>query len=246
MTDNYAMLAETYDIMVDWPARLARERPFFATLFETIRAKRVLDVGCGTGHHARMFSEFVPEVLGIDPSQPMLDRALAQTEGDMPQFMLGGFTDIPTLPGPFDVITMLGNTLAHVKNVQTLEKTLHDVRVALAPEGRLCIQTINYDSLLVAGSRMLPLVARTVEGREYLFLREHRIANRHAEFTITTLIKDAAWKQHIERTVHIPLTSEQMQASLDNAGFRNADFFGDYHGAEYDPASSGSMVVVAW
>ena len=47
MADPYASVAENYDVMVDWGARLARERPFFAVLFREWRVAR-----CATGHHS--------------------------------------------------------------------------------------------------------------------------------------------------------------------------------------------------
>lgn len=246
MADTYASVADKYDIMVDWPARLERERPFFAHLFEEVHARRVLDVGSGTGHHARMFAEMAPLVVGLDPSAPMLERAQSLTDGDNPRFIEGTFADIPALPGAFDVITVLGNTLAHAHNARGLRRALRAMRLALAPGGRLVIQVINYDSLLVARSRWLPVVQRHTHGKDYLFLREHRIAGRHAEFTIITMVKEEQnWHQQVERNSHIPLTSELLQAALDAAGFRKAQFFSDYHGVEFDPASSGSLVVVA-
>ncbi len=246
MADTYASVADKYDIMVDWPVRLERERPFFTHLFEDAHAKRVLDVGCGTGHHARLFAEMAPLVVGIDPSTAMLERAQSLTDGDNPRFIEGAFSDIPTLPGTFDVITVLGNTLAHAHNARGLTRALKAMRLGLAPGGRVVIQVINYDSLLVARSRWLPVVSRQANGKDYLFLREHRIAGRHAEFTIISVTKDEqGFHQQVERNAHVPLTSELLQAALDAAGFRKAQFFGDYHGAEYDPASSGTMIVVA-
>lgn len=246
MADTYASVANKYDIMVDWAARIERERPFFAHLFADAHAKRVLDVGCGTGHHARMFAEMAPLVMGLDPSPAMLERAQSLTDGDNPRFIEGAFADIPALPGAFDVITILGNTLAHAHNSRGLRRALKAMRLALAPGGRLVIQVINYDSLLVAKSRWLPTLHRQGDGKEYLFLREHRIAGRHAEFLIITMTKDeTGWHQSAERNIHIPLTSELLQTTLDAVGFRKVKIYGDYHGAEYDPASSGTMVVVA-
>ena len=90
MTDPFASVAEHYDIMIDWPARLAAERPFFAWLFQQAQVRRVLDIGCGTGHHARVMAEMGAEVLGIDPSQPMIERAQTLTGGDNPAFFLLG------------------------------------------------------------------------------------------------------------------------------------------------------------
>ena len=97
MNDPYATLAQHYDIMVDWAARLARERPFFARLLREHGIRSVLDVGCGAGHHARMFADLGASALGLDPSEPMIARARALTLGDHPCFVLGGFAEIPAL-----------------------------------------------------------------------------------------------------------------------------------------------------
>jgi len=246
MTDPYASVAEHYDIMIDWPARLARERPFFESLFSERGIKRVLDVGCGTGHHARLFAELGAAVVGLDPSGPMIERARALTVGDNPRFVQGGFLEIPSLREQFDFIAVLGNTLAHVKTAAGLAMALTNICVALAPGSLLCVQLINYDSLLSEGSRWLPVINRRVGEREFLFLREHRYADREAEFTIITLIRDAGkWTQQIERDIHLPLTSAVLRPALECSCFTPITLYGSYAGDPFDPPTSPSFIVLA-
>jgi SAM-dependent methyltransferase len=246
MTDPYASVAENYDIMVDWPARLARERPFFESLFADNGVKRVLDVGCGTGHHARLFAELDTDVVGLDPSGPMIEHARALTPGDNPRFLQGGFAEIPSLYQQFDFIAVLGNTLAHVENAPGLAAALSNMRGALAPDGLLCIQLINYDSLLSEKSRWLPVLNRQAGDREFLFLREHRYADRKAEFTIITLICEAGkWTQQIERDSHLPLVSDVLQPALKCTGFAQVTLLGSYAGEPFDPPSSPSLIALA-
>ena len=245
MSDPYASVAENYDIMVDWQARLARERPFFAAIFREYGVKSVLDVGCATGHHSRLFAELSASVLGLDPSAPMIERARSLTPGDNPRFMLGGFEDIPSLIERFDLITVLGNTLAHVETAAGLARVLADMRGAINTDGRLCIQLINYDSLMVAGSRWLPLAHRQVGDREYLFLREHRYLGGKAEFTIITLIKDGTWSRQVERYGHLPLPAAVLQAALHEAGFGHIALYGSYNRESFALDDSPSLIIVA-
>lgn len=71
--ERFGKVADLYDryrpgypeSVVDWIASMSSLRT---------RA-RILDVGCGTGISARMFAARGFEVLGIDPNEPMLDRA---------------------------------------------------------------------------------------------------------------------------------------------------------------------------
>jgi SAM-dependent methyltransferase len=246
MSDPYASVAEHYDIMIDWPARLARERPFFEALFAENAVKRALDVGCGTGHHSRLFAEMGAKVVGMDPSQPMLESARVLTPGDNPRFVPGGFAEIPQLDQRFDFIAVLGNTLAHVETAPGLAQALANMRGVLAPGGTLCIQVINYDSLRTEGSRWLPLINRYVDEREYLFLREHRYLDEQAEFTIITLIREGgAWTRQVERDTHLPLSSDVLCAALHQAGFSQLTLFGSYAGESFDPAASPSLIVLA-
>lgn len=246
MTDPYASVAENYDIMIDWPARLSRERPFFAALFAETGVKRVLDVGCGTGHHSRMFAELGPQVVGMDPSAPMLARARALTEGNNPRFVPGGFADIPQLDGRFDFIAVLGNTLAHVETAPGLAESLVNMRGVLAPGGTLCIQLINYDSLQAEESRWLPVINRQAGDREFIFLREHRILDGRAEFTIITLIRsEGAWIRQVERDQHLALTSGILAPALENAGFGQVTLLGSYAGEPFESMTSPSLIVLA-
>ncbi len=244
MTDPYASVAEYYDIMIDWPARLARERPFFTALFAERPVHRVLDIGCGTGHHARLFAELGARVAGLDPSAPMIARARALTAGDNPAFVEGDFHAIAA-HGKFDLITVLGNTLAYVRDACDLVSTLKKIRYSLAPGGRLCVQGVNYDSLLVERDRWLPLVQRRVGEREFIFQREYRILGLRAEFMLISLVRDGTWQQSVERSIHFPLTRSTLEHGLQAAGYTEVHVFGDFAHAPYELSSSSSLLTVA-
>jgi SAM-dependent methyltransferase len=68
-------LSDVYEAMIDWPKRLANEEPFYRHWFERIAARRVIDVACGTGHHAAMFRDWGMTVEGADLSPAMIARA---------------------------------------------------------------------------------------------------------------------------------------------------------------------------
>ena len=74
MFDDFA---DAYEAMIDWPKRLAHEEPFYRRLFDRLGAGSVIDVACGTGHHAAMFHSWGLRVEGADLSPAMIDRAKA-------------------------------------------------------------------------------------------------------------------------------------------------------------------------
>ena len=76
-TNTFNELADIYEAMIDWPKRLAAEGPFYRRWFQQAGVKRVIDVACGTGHHAAMFHDWGLEVEGADLSPAMIQRARA-------------------------------------------------------------------------------------------------------------------------------------------------------------------------
>ena len=55
-----------YDSAVDWRARLAREGPFLLAALAEAPSRRVVDLGSGTGEHARWLAGQGFEVVGIE------------------------------------------------------------------------------------------------------------------------------------------------------------------------------------
>lgn len=245
MADPYASVAKLYDIMIDWPARLARERPFFQRIVADHSVRSVLDVGCGTGHHSRLFADMGLQVIGIDPSEAMLTEARALTPGDNPRFLRGGFSDICHLAESFDLVAILGNTLAYVNDADDLVHTLRLVHEVMNPDAALCIQVVNYDNLPCDDSRWLPLVHRKVDGREFIFLREYRRLDQAVEFTLLTLANEDGWQRFVERSRHYAITGSALHAAFQAAGFSAVRLYGDFQDSVYDPHTSPGLIAVA-
>jgi len=245
MHDPYEFLATNYDIMIDWPARIARERPFFEDLFRQTTVGKVLDIGSGTGYHCRLFAELGATVIGLDMSVSMLQRARALTPGDNPFFIEGGFQHIHRLKRPIDLITVLGNTLAHVQDLADLQQALQAMHDTLSPNGLLCVQVINYDKLLTTGSHCLPILHRQVDGRDYLFLREHRLLHDHVEFTVITLQHDTDWQQQLERSIQLPLPRAVLDTALQQAGYTRIRYYSDYDCTPFEPDTANALIAIA-
>ena len=64
-TNHYAHI--DYRKVIAWPKRLAREWAFLERPFGALPSRRLLDLGCGTGEHARFFASHGFEVVGACP-----------------------------------------------------------------------------------------------------------------------------------------------------------------------------------
>ena len=74
-TKNFNFDPEYYNLQVDWDKRMEKEKYFFDGIFSNRKIKRVLEIGCGTGHHAQLFARYAAEVVAIDPDPEMIDFA---------------------------------------------------------------------------------------------------------------------------------------------------------------------------
>ena len=99
--DGYAAWSETYDepgnALIDVEERALR--PILASL----PVGDAADVACGTGRLSAILCELGHRVIGIDPSEEMLDRARAK---HLPAtFRLGSFESLPLADDSADLVT---------------------------------------------------------------------------------------------------------------------------------------------
>lgn len=122
--------------------------------FTNIKNKKVLDIGCGTGHHCAQFKGQQFKCIGLDKSQYMINKAkqnypkLDFIRGDANQSILFN-------PGNFGLITILYFTIYYMKNKMTVFKNCYDW---LDNEGYLVIHLVNkehFDPIIPAANPLL-------------------------------------------------------------------------------------------
>lgn len=100
------------------------------------QARRLLDVGCGTGHHLEHLCAGL-DVAGLDLNDDLLAVARARCpgvpfqQGDMADFSFGG---------TFDVVTCLFSAIAYVQTRERMERAIDCMARHLAPGGLLIVE----------------------------------------------------------------------------------------------------------
>jgi SAM-dependent methyltransferase len=111
----------------------------YAGIAEELGARRVLDVGCGTGTFALLLASQGFEVAGVDPALASLEVARAKPCADRVHWIHGDAQSLPPLQ--VDLATMTGNVAQAIVRRADWEVTLRGVRDALRPGGYLVFET---------------------------------------------------------------------------------------------------------
>jgi len=111
----------------------------YLRMTEDLGARRVLDIGCGTGVFALLLSGRGIEVTGIDPALASLDVARAKPGSERVRWIHGDATKLPPLR--VDLATMTANVAQAIADPQAWQKTLRGAYEALRPGGHLVFET---------------------------------------------------------------------------------------------------------
>jgi SAM-dependent methyltransferase len=96
------------------------------------RIRRVLDLGCGTGGHAVELAQRGYDVVGVDRSPDMLERA--RSRGGGARFELGEISDLD-LGETFDAVIMMFAVLGYQVGNADVQSALATARRHLHPSG---------------------------------------------------------------------------------------------------------------
>lgn len=238
--------------LIDWPKRLAAEQPLIRRVLAAAPSKRVLDLGCGTGQHARFLADQGCEVVAIDASEGALERAQNDPVPEGMQFLLADMGAIErSVRGHFGAAFCLGNTLPHLLSPESLSRMLVGLKRRLVPGAPFLFQVLNYDRIFADAPRALPLeflpsrgsgeliVVRLVQPREDGIVLHTRLVLRYrpsalpaTEVLDTYATQLRGWKR------------AELESVLDVASLAVREVYGDMGAAPYDPQESQELVMV--
>ncbi|MBZ0267059.1 methyltransferase domain-containing protein [bacterium] len=261
MTADDRLFSRTeYRRVIAWPERILREAPFLAEMTSAAPERSLLDVGCGTGEHARHFAEQGWRAVGIDLSEKMIgdaqDHAGETEAGGAARFELRDAADAGDLPdAPFGAAICLGNAFAFLEDKETLDRFLSGVAAALLPGAPFLVQLLNYERIVDGGVRTLGVNVRPLpddEGDgEIVFLRVFRPREDGSLgfFPITLTLtpgEDPPVRVRSSREgTHHPWRRSALEAAFARNGFADVRVLGGMGEVPYDPMQSPDLVLHA-
>jgi ubiquinone/menaquinone biosynthesis C-methylase UbiE len=112
IADGYAAWSETYDVLPN--PLIDEEEKALRPLLAGLPPGDALDVACGTGRVTQILVELGHRVVGVDPSEAMLERARAK--GSSATFRAGSFDSLPAGNASVDLVTCM-LALTHVTDL---------------------------------------------------------------------------------------------------------------------------------
>lgn len=240
-----------YRRLVAWPERITREWPFLERALAGATGAPVVDLGCGTGEHSRHLAAQGFDVIGIDASRSMLDKA---REAPLPpnlQFIEGDIVEVGALVQREAAGAIcLGNTLPHLDEA-SMRRLAGALAQTLRPGAPFVFQVLNYDRIRAKKLRHLPLNFRASdEGGEVIFLRLMEPQDDGTViFTPTTLRYDPRRDPPVEvtstRSVRLHgWTWPELRSIFGEAGFSTAAVLGGYDAAPFNASESSDIIGV--
>jgi len=118
--DPFELEAKYYDKIWGLADTYESETKFLDKILKEYGAHRILDLACGTGGHCLQLAKSGYDVVGLDVSRTMLEKAREKLSkaGLQAVFFLGEMTKVQSsllnakTPLPFDAVVCMGNALA--------------------------------------------------------------------------------------------------------------------------------------
>ena len=236
-----------YDALIDWPKRLANETPFYRSLFERYCVRRVLDVACGSGHHAAMFHEWGLDAEGSDGSPAMI--ALCRSRcGESPtlRWSQRAFDEPQGSPGSYDAAICVGNSLALAPDLAAVERVIGQMLAAVRADGVCLWQVVNLWHLPDGPCVWQKCKRVSVDGQDMVLVKGiHRAGERGFVELVAAVLTDDAATPTYETVTFLGLQPRWLMQVAERCGARRVACFGNYQQSEYQVEKSPDIVLVA-
>ena len=240
-----------YDSAVDWRARIEREGPFLLGALAGAPSRRIVDLGSGTGEHARWLAGQGFEVVGIEGVRERWEVAKRLAVPGV-EFLIGDLGAVEAMVrGQFGAALCLGNTLPALIGAEAVSRMFIGLRRRFLPGGVLVLQQWNYDGLQRRGVRELPERRLARQEGELLF-RSALALDADGIATVTERVLRAppagAGETVLLHERHRYLQGwrhAELLTLLDVARFREVQCYGGFAGEPYDLDLSAELVLVA-
>jgi ubiquinone/menaquinone biosynthesis C-methylase UbiE len=203
-------------------------------LAETPDGGAVLDVPCGFGRHSVALAAAGFDVTGVDSSVVLLDEA--RRRAPEISFVRADYRSLPLPDASFDTAVNLFSSIGFLGDEEDT-KVFAEIRRVLRPDGRLVVETMHRDLLVLTWNEQQWHSAGA--GRLLLEQRMFDPAAGILQLTQTLIDSDSQRESRTWSTRVYAAT--ELVHMLFAAGFSRVRAYGDFEGSAFDP---GTLLVL--
>jgi len=236
---------DEYAPFYDWEnaQTLGRRDVAFWQRIAAAAGGKVLELGCGTGRITIPLTRHDIDVIGVDRSAPMLERARkrshrgANRESRAPGFVRADIRHLPFRRGCFQMVLAPYGILQSLIRERDLTETLESVAHVITRGGTFGIDLVPDVPNWREYRNKVQLRGAAAGGRTLTLVESVRQDRRRR---LTTFTQRYLEQRGGRRTTHAfeltfrTLSVRQMSARLERAGFQVENVLGDYRGRPWD------------
>lgn len=244
--DVFRNMTEIYEAIVDWSKRLANESPFYQRLFQRVGVRSVVDVACGTGHHAALFHSWGLRVEAADCSENMLERARSNFPDRPDLRWVRREFDRPIAPqDPFDAAICVGNSLALASDLSAVQRVIEQMFAGIRTGGIVVLHVLNLWRLPDGLCQWQKCQRLNLPHEEVLVVKGvHRAgATGFVDLIVASLSSSSEMRS--ECVPLLGLEADELKTMCSNAGASSVQLSGDYQDTPYDRSKSPDLIAVA-
>ncbi len=218
----------------------SKDADFIEASLKLKKKSRILDLACGFGRHSVELCERGYEMVGLDLSRPLLERALEEATNRSlnVKFIRGDMRDLK-FSGMFDGCFVWDTSLGYFDDRTNL-RVLKGIHRSLKTGGRLLVDVVNRDYVV----RQTP-TRLWWEGKGCIFLEESEF-----DYQTSTLQAQRSYiyedgSPPMEHTSYIRLYNvHELRQMLHVAGFKVLEVSGARHHKGYFLGASSPRIII--
>ena len=196
---------------------------------------RILDLACGAGRHAVPLSQAGYDVIGLDRSDVLLNRA--NDYESTARWVRGDVRTVPLADGCCDGVISMFSSLGYFEDEYENYHVLAEAARVLGPGGRLVIETVNVAFLV---KHAPPQTWFRTGKLTVLEAREYDPVTCRSEVSVTVI--DGAKRREYAHSIRL-YSAAELAMLLASIGIETLDVYGDFDDSEMT-VDSPHMILI--